>query len=213
MLKVDNINFKGNFRYMGATIQSLDYISAFELAKNNVSKELLDFSNKSSFLNKLKENKDVFLHHHKEMNIQKEPKKKSFFEKLFLCKKENSENRARIGNEHITIVFKNTDNAKETELCEISITLPINKGTPSNLDRFGRILDNYINIKELKEKANQLFPDNSHKLTLLPNNENHGWCEFWTGEKTAFDTLDRLHIAMLQQVRDITLQNFHKLMK
>ena len=146
VITVDNINFKGKFRYMGATIQSLDYASAFEVGKNKVSKELVDFSNKSAFLNKLKEDRDVFLYHHREIKTKKEQKKKGFWERLFFSKKEKPDNNARIGNEHLTIVFENTDNIKENELCEINITLPINKKTPSNLDRFDRILNNYFNI-------------------------------------------------------------------
>lgn len=215
MLTVNNISFKGNFRYMGATIQSLDYAQAFEVGKNNVSKELVEFSQKSAFLNKLKEDKDVFLHHHKEILPADTTKEKGFFARMFSLNKTKNSHSVKVGNDHLSIVFinKKSNNVKETELCEIKIALPIKKGTPSSLDRFERILENNSDINKLRENANKLFPNSSHKLTLLPNNENHGWCEFWTGEKTSSETLDRLHLVLLKNIHHISEQRIEKFFK
>ncbi len=207
MIKIDNINFQGNIRYMGANIYSLDYAPLYEIGKDKISKELIEFANHSAFINKLKEDKDVFIHHHQEIfknNKEPEPQKKGFFAKLFSTKKAEKPSPANTGKDHLSIIFENkkADNIKDTELCEINITLPINKNKQKNFDRFESILDNYSSIEDLRKEADKLFPDNSHKVTLLPYNKTLGWCEFWTGEKTALDTLKRLDIAILSEYKD-----------
>ena len=206
MIKVDNISFNGRFRYMAGAIHSLDYVPAFEFGKDNIPKELMKFSENSKFLNKLKEDRDVFIHHHKEIfNEEPDFEKKGFFAKLFSYKKaEPSSSSAKIGKDHLSIIFENqkAENINDSELCEIHISLPINKNTSENLDRFEYVLDNISDIKSIRKEADKLCPDTSHKLTLLPYNSNCGWCEFWKGEKNPLDTFKRLNLAAMSELKN-----------
>ena len=195
MLAVNNINnvsFDGRFRYVAVTPGTPYEI--FELGKNHVSRQLVDFSEKSSFLNKLKEDRDVFLFHHREINkTDSEQEKMGIFSKLFSNAKSKTES-ARIGDDFVSITFENkkAENPKDIEYCTIHLMQPVNKGTPDNLDRFERILENNSNIDAMRVIANKLFPNDTHKLTKLPNNSDFGYCEFWTEKRTASDALDKL---------------------
>ena len=214
MLTINNVSFNGKFRYLGATPCSIEIAPLFEIGENNVAKELVEFSKNSKFLNKLKKDRDVFLHYHEEVITQNNStKNKGFLAKLFSSNKTEKLSPTKIEKDHLSIVFENkkTDNLKETELCEINITLPRDKNSSENFDRFELILENHSDINKLREKADKLFPDNSHKLTLLPYNKNFGWCEFWTGEKSSLDTFNRLQIAIYTQFIDTSKKIIQKL--
>lgn len=212
MIKVDNIDFKGKFRYLNDTICALHQIPIFEVPKDKASKELIVFAEKSNFLNTLKRDRDVFLHHKIETPSQTKFQRSLFLSKLFNRRKLNINEACK---ENLTIVFehKKANKVQNAEMCEIHISLPINNDTPQNLDRFEKILENNANIDLMRKKAYQIFPEDTHRLIMLQTDTSKGWIEFWTGEKNAFDTLDRLMIAFYQQMTDMSKKTLYAITK
>jgi len=205
MLPINNISFYGRFRYLGSIPGTIDELPFFEVGKNNVSKQLVEFSEKSAFLNRLKLDKDVMLCHYRDLKKPEEQEKKQgFLSGLFSKKRLEKIQSPRLGNDYLTVMFANNkpDNPRDTELCAIQISLPINKDTPDNLDRFENVLRKISDINILRVAADRLFPNSSHKVAPLPNAD-HGYCEFWTGKRTAGATLDKLFLISQAQIKSI----------
>ena len=159
-----------------------------------------------AILNRLKDDKDVMLCHYRNFLPKKEPveQKQGLFSKLFSKKKLEEVQSPRLGDDYLTVIFANNKPAerKDIELCAIQMSLPINKDTPDNLDRFEKILRENSDINKLRYAANSLFPHSSHKVAPLPNS-GHGYCEFWTGKRTAGATLDKLLLISRAQIKNI----------
>ena len=206
MLSVNNVSFYGNFRYLASIPGTIDEIPFFEVGKDRVSKQLVEFAEKSTILNRLKDDKDVMLCHYRNLLPVGEPvkEKHSLFSGLFSGEKIKDIQNPRIGNDYLTVIFANNRPAerKDIELCAIQMSLPINKGTPDNLDRFERILRENSDINKLRYAANSLFPNSPHKVAPLPNS-GHGYCEFWTGKRSAGATLDKLFRISKAQIESI----------
>lgn len=204
MLAVDNINFNGKFRYLSAVPANIEETKFFDVGEKRVSKLLVDFSKKSKILNKLKEDKDVMLFHFRHINKHK-PERKGLFSRFFSADKNKPETETeKMGNDYLSIIFANNKpkNPKDTEYCALRITLPINKNSLDNLDRFEKVLKNNSDINVLKAVANRLFPKDTHKVTPFFNPE-HGFCEFWTGKRSLNSTLDKLLLISKIRIKSI----------
>lgn len=204
--KSNNTNFDGRLRYIAALPGTIEELPFFEIDAARVSKELLDFSQKSAFLNKMKEDKDVFISHCRDLSSpSKSIANEGLFSKLFSAtnQKTNTES-PRIGNDHVRVMFQTNNPAKkeDTEFCVLHVTLPVNKGTPNNLDRFEKIMENNSDFDAMKVAANHLFPNDKHKVVPLPKSD-FGYCEFWTGKRSSFDTLNKLYLISKAQVKNI----------
>lgn len=206
MLSVNNISFHGTFRYLGAIPATIDEIPFFEIGKKHASKKLVEFAEKSAILNRLKDDKDVMLCHYRNLLTEEKTvqNNNSLFSKLLSRKKLNDIRSPRLGDDYVTVIFANNRPAdhKDIELCAIQMSLPINKNTPDNLDRFEKILRENSDINMLRAAANRLFPNSHHKVAPLPNS-GHGYCEFWTGKRSAGATLDKLLSISKAQIKNI----------
>lgn len=178
---LNRISFCGNYRFVKCPISSLEEVKYFETGIDKADKELLGFAEKSAFLNKLKETRDVCLCHFKDISKDKK-----------------SQN-----HEILSVFFRYGDHTQDSrqEVCQIKIILPYDESVNLNMDRFEKYLQDNSDISTIRGTAKLMFPSDKHFFIPLPNNPESGWCEFWTGRRNASGILHKLFRISKNQIQ------------